>query len=142
MKLGDQKIPLDRRITLQYAVKSRDTHGGEVVTWYELATVFARYLPVSGRRLFAAESKGAEALASFQIRFRPNVEALMRVVYGAAVYEITAVGPLGRRQYLELACRGVSQLTGDPRALLDAGDGVTFLDAGDGSTYLDAGVAA
>lgn len=134
---------LDRRITIQYAVQARDGAGGQVPEWYDLATVSAAKVPVRGGRLYAAEARHFEALVGYRIRHRPGVAAGMRVVHGDDVLEIVAPPEeLGRRQYLDLTCRGLDQTTGDNRALLNLGDGETLLDLGDGATPLDLGAAA
>lgn len=134
---------LDRRVTLQYAVRERDAAGGQVPTWYDLATVSAAKIPVRGARFYAGESKHFETLVGYRIRHRSGVAAGMRLVHGDDVLEIvTPPEEQGRRQYLDLTCRGIDQTTEDNRALLNLGDAETLLDLGDGATPLDLGAAA
>jgi len=133
---------LDRRVTLQYAVLARDAAGGQVPTWYDLATVSAAKIPVRGARFYAAESKQFETLVGYRIRHRSGVAAGMRLVHGDDVLEIVAPPEeQGRRQYLDLTCRGIDQSTGDNRDLLDLGDGETRFDLGDAATDLSRGGA-
>jgi SPP1 family predicted phage head-tail adaptor len=133
---------LDRRVTLQQADPARDSAGGVVLTYSELATVWAGKAPGSGGRLYGAEAKHYEATLIYRIRHRPDVRPGLRLVHGDDLYEVVAVEEIGRRHYLDLFLRGLDQTPGDNRAYLDAGDGTTLLDAGDGNTLLDAGVAA
>jgi SPP1 family predicted phage head-tail adaptor len=132
---------LDRRVTIQYSVPSRDASGGAVLDWYDAATVWASLSFLSGNRLYAAEEKSFEAMATYRIRHRSDVQTGMRLIHGDDVFEIVAVDQLGRRHFLEMTCRAINQSTGDNRDDLNLGDGVTFLDLGDGRTTLTRGGA-
>lgn len=100
---------LDRRISLRYPIAARDAAGGEVVTWFEAATVWAKKTPLRGNRLFAAEAKHFEAELTYEIRHRSDVAEGWQLVHGDDAYEITAIAELGREARLELSCRGLDQ---------------------------------
>lgn len=103
---------LDRRITLQSSASARDAAGGTVLTWSSLATsVPAEKNPPRGGRMFAAEAKHQEASTIFRIRYRTDVTAFMRLIHGAATYEITHLVEVGRAQFLDLECRALDQPT-------------------------------
>lgn len=104
---------LDRRVSLQTKVESRDAAGGVVETWSDLAAnVPAEKNPPRTGRLYAAEQKIAESNTVFRIRYRTDVVAFMRLIHGLATYEI-AGDPIevGRAQYLDLECRALAQPT-------------------------------
>ena len=132
---------LDRRITIQYSIPSRDTSGGVALDWYDAATVWASLAFLRGNRLYAADEKSFEALVTYRIRHRGDIESGMRLIHGDDVFEIVAVEQLGRRHFLEMTCRAINQTVGDNRDDLDLGDGVTLLDLGDGQTNLNRGGA-
>lgn len=133
---------LDRRVTLQYSVPTRDATGGATLTWYETATVWAGREARSGGRLFAAEGKHFDSALVYRIRHRTDVAAGMRLIHGDDLYEITEVQEVDRRRYLDLTVRGIDQTPGDAVLALDLGDGATPLDLGDGVTLIDLGRAA
>lgn len=130
---------LDRRVTLQYSVPTRDAAGGTVADWYDAATVWAGKRPEGGGRLFAAEAKHYDATLVYRIRHRPDIGAGYRLIHGDDTYEIVAVAELGRRAYLDLFLRGLDQTPGDNRSDLDLGDGTTPLGLGDGPSTLNLG---
>ena len=132
---------LDRRITVQYSIPVRDTSGGQSLDWFDAATVWASLSFLRGNRLFAADKKSFEALVTYRIRHRGDVESGMRLIHGDDVFEIVSVEQLGRRHFLDLTCRAINQTLGDNRNDLDLGDGVTFFDLGDGVTNLNRGGA-
>jgi SPP1 family predicted phage head-tail adaptor len=102
---------LDRSVVLQAVTTTRDAAGGAVATWATFAEVWAAKNPSGGARFFAAQQKHAEASVVYRIRHRADVLPLMRLVDGAATYEITGTDELGRAHYLDLACRAVDQNT-------------------------------
>jgi SPP1 family predicted phage head-tail adaptor len=96
---------LDQRITLQARSASRDAMGGEVVTWADVATVWAAAEPLRGREYFAAQQVQAETQIRFRIRYRAGIVLTMRVLWRAQPYDIQAViDPYGRKTSLELMC--------------------------------------
>lgn len=132
---------LDRRITVQKQIYTRDGSGGAVLDWYDVATVWASLNFLHGGRLYAAQEKSFESISLYRIRYNSEVETGMRIIHGDDVLEIIGVDPLGRRHFLDLTCRATKQPTGDNRSDLDLGDGVTLLDLGDGETNLTRGGA-
>jgi SPP1 family predicted phage head-tail adaptor len=120
---------LDRRVTLQWAYKTRDDMGGETVTWINAADVWASKRFESGRRMYAAEEKQGEDFLVYRIRHRLDVGRFWRLQHGDDVFEIVAVEELGRRHFLDLTVRGINQSVGASLSVLllhDTG-GVNFL---------------
>lgn len=103
---------LDRRVRLQYALKTRDAAGGVLTEWVEAGSVWAGKVHVRGSRFFAAEAKHYENALVYRIRHRIDVRQGWRLVHGDDVFEIVDVGEAGREHYLDLLLRGVDQTPG------------------------------
>lgn len=87
MKIGK----LRHRITLQECIASRDSFGAEVLTWVDIATVWASVSPLSGKEYFAAHQINAEVTTKITIRYRPGVTPKMRVLFNSRCFEILSV---------------------------------------------------
>lgn len=99
---------LDRRITLRSKSETRSATGATVVTWADVATVWAARQGLRFVEVEREAARTAQAEFKFQIRYRAGVNATMRVVEGGATYEITGVEEIGRREALYLFVRGVA----------------------------------
>lgn len=96
---------LNERVTLQRpVVSSRDAMGGEVITWTDVAGVWARAVPRTGREIFLADQVHAEKTVSFTIRSRTDVSAAWRLQWRDETYDIKHVLPGGHglEEVLEL----------------------------------------
>lgn len=82
---------LNQRVTLQSKSVTRDAMGGEVITWVDVATVWADVKPLSGKALIAAQQAMSEVTASIFIRLRTDVADDWRVVHGTKIYAISAI---------------------------------------------------
>ncbi len=82
---------LNRRVTLQQKSVTRDALGAEVVTWVDVATVWAEVSPYSGREFVALRQAQDEITTRITIRYRRGVTPAMRVVHGEAKYDIVHV---------------------------------------------------
>lgn len=89
---------LDQRVTLQAKSATRNGIGEEVVTWLDVATVWAEAVPLRGREFFAAAQMQQSVDVRFRIRARTGVAGDMRLLWRATPYDITAVIP-GTAQY-------------------------------------------
>lgn len=98
---------LDRRISIQQKSVAREaTYGGETITWVALATVWAQVLESATDGEF--EQGGTLAYARptrVRIRYRSDVDPTMRLAIGSRILQITGTAEIGRREYLELACK-------------------------------------
>lgn len=82
------------RIILQSkGTPTRDSVGGEVITWTDMATVWARIEALSGRALIAAQQAQSEVSARILIRHRTDIQPDWRVVHGSDIYDIHAIIP-------------------------------------------------
>jgi phage head-tail adaptor, putative, SPP1 family len=93
---------LDRRITLQQRVLTRNTQREEVVNYADLGEVWAQKVDMGGREYFAAQQTKAEKTTRFRIRYRPDIVSIHRVVYDGVAYDVNAHSEIGRREGFEL----------------------------------------
>lgn len=95
---------LDRRITLLRAVAFDGDLEPEVV-WTPLAEVWAAFAPVRDDERVRAAAVGATLTARFTIRWAPDWADLSpadRLTFDGALYGISAVKEVGRREGLEI----------------------------------------
>lgn len=101
---------LNRRVTIQRKVGTADAWGQPDLVWTDIATVWAHVLTVTGsgfvnNEMVTGGTEVSRTTASIRIRMRRDVDAGMRVVLGASIYEIRAVLPDEEGdEYLDLAC--------------------------------------
>lgn len=100
---------LDQRVKLQQKSVTRNGIGEEVVTWVDVATVWAEAWPLRGREFFAAQQTQYAADVRFRLRHRADVLPTWRVEWRGEPYDIVSVVDVGaKREMLEiLAVSGV-----------------------------------
>ncbi len=105
MPAGD----LDRRVKLDAPVVVRDPDfGSEVATWNTVATVWAKLLERMASEGKEADQRVMTRQITIRIRYRADVLATWRVVYGSRRFRITGTLEVGRREYLHLLCEETS----------------------------------
>lgn len=98
---------LDQRVTLQQKSVTRDDIGGEVVTWVDVATLWAAVQPVRGREYIALRAAQSDITTKITIRYRSGVTTAMRIVWNGHAMDIAeAININGGNHTLELMCRG------------------------------------
>jgi SPP1 family predicted phage head-tail adaptor len=95
---------LNRLVTLLSRTAGQDALGQPMTTWSTAATVWANIRSLSGVEAIKSGADVSTVKASIRIRWRTGVDAGMRVANGADTYDIKAVLPDGRRQYIDLVC--------------------------------------
>lgn len=98
---------LDRLVTLQRRTAGTGPRGQAPETWVDVATgVWAGVEPIRGREFFAAGQQQLPVDARVIMRWRNDVEAGMRVVDGADVWEVatTPINPDSANVTIELMC--------------------------------------
>lgn len=102
MKAG----PLNARVLLQRLVETPTGTGGTTQAWVDIAQVWAHLRHQSGIEVVRSASVPVSVVkASIRIRFREDIDATCRVVYGSTIYSILAVIPDGvGREYVDLVC--------------------------------------
>ena len=98
---------MDRRITLMRRTLTQNAQGEQVPTWAAYDTVWAQKLDGAGRESFVAQTVYADADFRFRIRYRSDVLQTDRAVFEGISYDILTTSEIGRREGLELFCRGV-----------------------------------
>lgn len=99
---------LDRRITLQSSVATRDAAGGMVETWSDVATVWAQVRNLSAREVQLAAQRGAAVKAAVTVRYRTGLATDMRVVFeDGSTAPILWIDEIGRRAGLILYVEGM-----------------------------------
>lgn len=97
---------LRHRVRIQQGTPGRDGFGTEVLTWSDVATVWAEVRSVSGGEQTQANMQ-TFATASHQVtmRYRLGLSPKMRVLWGSRVLEIlNAREPDNRMRMVQLNC--------------------------------------
>ena len=93
------------RVTLQSkGTPGRDAMGGEVITWVDVATIWADVQPLTGRALIAAQQAASEVTTRILIRRRADIRPDWRVRHLGQVYSVLAIVPDGEGVGLDLQC--------------------------------------
>ena len=82
---------LNKRVTIQQQSTAVDEIGQPVVSWSDVATVWAEVKDVSGREYIAAGAIQSAVLTKITIRKRAGIVSAMRVLHGSDTYSIDAV---------------------------------------------------
>jgi len=99
ISIGDMR----HRITLQKKVDVTDADGFTTQQWQDVATVWAAVENLHGREYWEAAAVQAENTVKFTIRYRPDIDQTMRIVFCGQIYEITAIDNIKyRNEYLEI----------------------------------------
>ena len=103
MKAGQ----LRHRVQLQSRLEVFDDIGQPSTSWLTTATVWADVRYLSG--LSAIKSGADVSLTKCSVRMRQRaVNAGQRIVYGNEVFEIDAVLPDGKREYVDAVCKVIN----------------------------------
>lgn len=96
---------LNRRIALQSVTRTADEGGGATSAWATFATVWAKVEPLDGRERYEAQQVESAVNHRVTIRYRADVTARHRVLYGSRALAIRAVlSPDPPRQASVLLC--------------------------------------
>lgn len=85
-------------VTLQQKSIARNGIGDEVITWADVATVWARVMPLRGNAFFTANQQQHVVDARFLIREIPGITNAMRILWNSGYYDIASV-IVGTGQY-------------------------------------------
>lgn len=102
-------VPLSQmrdRVTIQSRTQTRDTRGGTVDTWAEVAEVWARVEPLSGREFWQAQQAQAQTTHKVTIRYYDGLTSTHRLLYGSRVLNIDSVIDVeSRKREHQLLCK-------------------------------------
>lgn len=82
---------LDQRVTLQQRSGVADGLGQVTLTWVDVATVWARVVPLRGREFFAAAQIQQENTVRVILRKRSDVTSAWRLVWRGVAHDVTGV---------------------------------------------------
>ncbi len=102
---------LNRKIELQQLVKTPTATGGFTQSWVSVATLWAKIKNTSGSELLHADQLGATSFSDFTIRYRANINELMKIVYRGIDYQIRHINNIEEADLwlIVKAEKGVSQ---------------------------------
>ena len=94
------------RVTLQAPVETDDGAGGVVVSWVDVASVWAEVRPRRGGEGLWADAPAGRLTSEIVMRWRDDVWPGMRLVAGERTFDIRAAyDPDGRRR--RVVCLGL-----------------------------------
>jgi SPP1 family predicted phage head-tail adaptor len=88
---------LAHQVTLQRLTTTTNEYGETETVWTTYAEPFARVDPLVGREYFAAAQVNAEASVKFTLRYRDDVKASDRLIYGSDTFDIQSAIDIGGR---------------------------------------------
>lgn len=96
---------LNSRVTIRQQATGQDPLGQPLLTWSDVATVWANIKHTSGIEQIKAGAETSTVKVSIQIRYKTGLTHAMRVVHGADTYNIISVLPdVGKKEYTNLVC--------------------------------------
>lgn len=95
------------RVSIERRVADEDALGQPLDIWELDAAVWADVHHKSGLAAIKGDADVSIVQASIRIRHRAGIDAGMRVTHDGQQYDIKAVLPDGKRQYLDLVCQAV-----------------------------------
>lgn len=100
---------LKHLVTIQRKTAGTDALGAPLPdAWEDYASLWANIRHLSGTESIKAGADVSVVSASIRIRWREDITAGMRAMVGVAVYDVEAVLPGPRREYVDLVCQVVS----------------------------------
>lgn len=98
-------LKLNRRVVLQRRVAGKDALGQPNTGWQDVATVWAHIRNENGAQTIKAGAETSALKSSIRIRYRSGLTEDMRVLVGAAAYQIQAILPDEEgKQFIDLVC--------------------------------------
>lgn len=82
---------LRHRITFQKLTATTNENGFEIEDWQDYKTVWAAITNLHGREYFEAAAVKAENTVKFTIRYVPNIESTMRILFKGKQYNISSI---------------------------------------------------
>lgn len=96
---------LRHRIKFQKEKKTADDYHGHTSTWNDVAVVWAKVEPVSGREYYYAHQLKNAISHKITVRYRDDITVEMRVVFEERIMKIESLINLQERErFIELRC--------------------------------------
>lgn len=104
---------LDRRISIQEKVVTQDTGTGEeIVSWNEIASVWAQKVENVGQERFSSDQFVGKTARTFRFRWSNATKAVTvthRIVFDGVEHDIQNMREIGRREGIEVDCTARSE---------------------------------
>lgn len=81
---------LRHKVEIQEKIVSRDSMGGEEITWVPFIYCRCQISPLSGREYFAAQQVQSTVSHKMQMRYQPGIKPTHRIQWGERVFDINA----------------------------------------------------
>lgn len=102
MRIGD----LNKRITIQYEVKTADGMGNFNVVWTDLCTVWAALWPLSAHEKVQSMQQTMEISHRIRIRYRSGILPSFRIKIGTRYFNILGlINPNEKGEWLDIMAR-------------------------------------
>lgn len=99
---------LRHRVAIQQKSVTRDSYGGETITWPGVITVWASVEPLRGDEFIEAQRAGARVDTRIVMRYQSGIVPEMRATEGSHTWDILSVINVEERdRELQLMCREV-----------------------------------
>jgi len=82
---------LNKRGTIQYPAKSKNSFNEDIETWTDLVTIWCSIEPVSGNEKWLQQERISEANYKIGARYRSDIKSTMRMKYKNKYLEFLAV---------------------------------------------------
>jgi SPP1 family predicted phage head-tail adaptor len=101
---------LDKRITFQRLTTTTNENGFEVETLEDFKTVWAKVSNLHGREYFEAAAVQRENTVKFTIRYLPDVNPSMKILFQGRKYNITSIDNIKyQNRYMEIKAQEVDK---------------------------------
>lgn len=87
MEIGE----LRHRITFQKLVSNPNENGFDIEEWIDIKTVWSAISNLYGREYFEAAAVQAEKTVEFTIRYLPDIDVSMRILFMDKQFNITSI---------------------------------------------------
>jgi len=97
---------LRHRVLLQRPVRNTEDGGGASTAWDVIGSAYAEVETISGTEVEQADGLAGRANVRVTLRYRTDIEAGSRIVFGSRVLHIeAALDRDGRKRWLQCLCR-------------------------------------
>lgn len=93
----------DRTIEIHKRSVTRDTDGGELVSWKKKGKYWAKLKWLRSTERYASAQIRESKSVTFTIRFVDDVTPDDRILYNSEYYRITGLAEMGRKKYIEIS---------------------------------------
>ncbi len=104
MNAGD----LRHRLIIQRKTQTRDSFGGETITYTDVATIWGKVSAIGGREYFGAGQTLAESTFTVTMRYRTDIIPAWRLKWGLRIFDVKVVIPDEKLTQITIGCREVT----------------------------------